>query len=217
MTIKYLGHASFLIRTKSARVVTDPFDAKAVGLKFPKIEADIVTISHAHDDHNAKSAVTGDPFVVELPGEYEKLGVRVAGVKYYHDEQKGAKRGENILFKIEGDDVAVLHLGDLGTTLDDETLDALGDVDVVLIPTGGFYTIDPDTAAKVVKQLEPSVVVPMHYQRPSLNPAIFKDLVGVEEFIKKMGVETPAPVKELAIKKEDLDGATKVVIMDSTG
>ncbi len=213
MIIKYLGHASFLIKTKQARLVTDPFDTKSVGLKYPKQEADIVTTSHAHPDHNAVGAVGGSPLVIDRAGEYEKQGMHIKGVQYYHDKNKGKDRGENILFKIESEGLSVLHLGDLGATLDDATLDQVGDVDVLLIPTGGFYTIDPAEAVAVARKIEPSIVIPMHYQVPGLNPTVFKSLVGVEDFIKKMGAEAAAPVHELTIKKEDLDASTKVVVM----
>jgi hypothetical protein len=105
MEIKYLGHASFLIKTKTAKIVTDPFDPQMVGLKFPKVEAEIVTVSHNHQDHNQVALVLGNPTVFDWPGEFEKMNVRIFGFKTYHDKEKGAKRGENIIFKIEAEGI----------------------------------------------------------------------------------------------------------------
>ena len=107
MDIKYLGHSSFLIKTKTARIVTDPFDPEMVGLKFPKTEADVVTISHNHKDHNQFKNVSGingvDPLIIDMPGEFEKLGVRIFGFQSFHDKTHGSERGENIMYKFESE------------------------------------------------------------------------------------------------------------------
>lgn len=119
MEIKYLGHSSFLIKTKTAKIVTDPYDSHMVGLKFPKVEADIITISHHHQDHDKADQVgfsqTGVlPLVIDIPGEFEKQGIRIFGFKSYHDKKQGQERGENIIYKIEAEGISVLHCGDLG-------------------------------------------------------------------------------------------------------
>lgn len=213
MQIKYLGHASFFIKSKGARLVIDPY-GEYIGLKFPRIEADIVTVSHAHADHNAIHAVAGNPLIIDWPGEYEKMGVRITGYKYYHDKDKGAERGENVLFKIEADELSILHCGDLGTVPEDKFLDEIGEVDVLMVPVGGFYTIDSSEAIELIKKVEPAIVIPMHYNRRELDQKVFEKLTGVEEFLKKMGVETKAPETQLNIKKEDLEGEMKVVVME---
>ena len=203
MEIKYLGHASFLIKTKKAKIVTDPFDPQMVGLKFPKVEAEIVTISHQHQDHNRSDLVLGNPTVFDWPGEFEKMGVRIFGFKTYHDKEKGVKRGENIVFKIETEGISLVHCGDLGLVPDDDFLDRLGNVDILLVPVGGFYTIDPSEAYELVKKIEPAIVIPMHYNHPKLNQEVFGSLSSVEEFTKKFGIEKPEILPKIVYKKEE--------------
>lgn len=212
MVIKYLGHASFLIKTKDARVVTDPFDSKMVGLKFPKTEADIVTLSHHHADHDKADLVNGDKLVLDWPGEYEKKGVRVFGFKSYHDKEQGAKRGENILYKFEAESISLLHCGDIGVVPDQELLDEIGDIDILFVPVGGFYTIDATEAQEVVKSIEPSIVVPMHYNHPDLNQETFGKLTGLDEFLKRFGVDSVQLVDQLNLKKEDLAEAEMKIV-----
>lgn len=214
MEIKYLGHASFLLKGKNASVVTDPFDPKMVGLKFPKMEADIVTVSHPHQDHNQSQLVGGSPLVINLPGEYEKQGVRVAGFSSSHDKKNGEERGKNILFKIEVDGVSILHAGDLGHLLTDEMIEEIGAVNVLLVPVGGIFTIDATEAAEVVKEIEPSIVVPIHYHSLKLIQSNFGKLAPVTDFLTKMGVSPSEPVKKLVVKKEELQEEMKVVVME---
>ena len=220
MEIKYLGHASFLIKTKTARVVTDPFDPEMVGMKFPKTEADIITVSHHHDDHDQVDLVsmpaTGSaPLIIEIPGEFEKMGVRITGYKSYHDDKKGEERGENILYKIEAEGITVLHCGDLGFVPDDGFLDEIGDIDILMVPVGGFYTIDAAQAEQLVKKVEPAIIIPMHYANPLMKN---KDLAGkltpVEEFTKKFGIEKPVALPKLIYKKEEGEAEMKVVVLE---
>ncbi len=219
MEIKYLGHSSFLIKTKTAKIITDPFDPKMVGLKFPKIEADIVTISHQHQDHNNFQAVLppegqSNSLIIDMPGEFEKNGVRIFGYLSYHDEKKGEDRGENVLYKIEAEGMMVLHCGDLGLVPDDDFLDMVGDIDVLLVPTGGFYTIDSEKAFELIKKVEPSIVIPMHYNHEKLNQQIFGKLARVEEIAKKFGLEKPETLSKLVIKKDELTEEIKLVVLE---
>lgn len=216
MDIKYLGHASFQIKGKTGSVITDPFDPKMVGLKFPSVAADIVTISHDHPDHNMKSLVTGTPLIIDIPGEYEKQKVRVTGWGVYHDSKNGAERGKNTIYKIEVDDVSILHCGDLGHTLSEELVEEIGPVDVLLIPVGGFFTIGPDEANQVIHEIEPSIVIPMHYNDPKLNQATFAKLAPLSDFLTKAGVSQIEPVKKLSLKKADMTEDMKVVVMEIT-
>ncbi len=214
MDIKYFGHSSFHIKTKEARVVTDPFDPKAVGLKFPKTEADIVTVSHHHHDHNYMAGITGSPLLLDWPGEFEKMKVRVWGFRSYHDKKQGAERGENVVFRIEAEDISILHCGDLGVVLTDDFLDDVGEVDILMVPTGGFYTIDAGEAVELVQKVEPKIVIPMHYNSPNLNQEMFGKLSTVDDFLKKIGSEPQPPVTKFTVKKEDLGEEMKVVVMD---
>lgn len=212
MEIAYLGHSSFRLSGKTSRVVTDPFDPKMVGLPFPKTTASIVTVSHQHEDHNKVELVGGDPLVLTIPGEYERGGVRVAGFEVYHDGQKGKERGATIMFRIEIDDITILHCGDLGQQISTEIIEEIGDVDVLLIPTGGIYTISPEEAKDVVSEIEPSIVIPMHYKAPGMSSA-FEKLSPVDAFITALGA-TPTYVEgKLRVVKEELGEETKVIVM----
>lgn len=212
MDIKYFGHSAFFIRSKDAKVVTDPFDPKMTGIKFPKTEADIVTISHQHKDHNFKEGISGTPLFSEMPGEYEKNGVRITGYQTYHDKKKGEERGENVAYKIEADGISILHCGDLGVVWDDSFIDQLGEVDVLMVPVGGFYTVDANEAVELVKKIEPSLVIPMHYKTAKHSKDA--EISPVDEFLKKMAVEGVSPTPKLTIKKEDLLDEMKTVVME---
>lgn len=213
MQLKYLGHSSFLIKTKDAKVVMDPFDPKTVGMKFPKQEADVVTFSHQHPDHNYGAGVSAEALVVDWAGEYEKKGVRITGYPTFHDKEKGAQRGENIIFKIEADEISILHCGDLGHTLTDEQVDEIGDVDILLIPVGGYYTIDAAEAVSIIHKIEPSIVIPMHYNHKDLDQKVNKDLAELDEFVAKYGSAPSETLDALTIKKEDLPEDTKFIVM----
>jgi len=212
MEIKYLGHASFLVKTKDAKLVMDPFDPKMVGLKFPKQEADVVTVSHPHKDHSYLEGVSADALVVEWPGQFEKRGIRIWGNRSYHDKQEGKERGENILYKIEAEGVSILHCGDLGVIPSDSQLDDIGEVHVLMVPVGGKYSLTADEAMELIKKIEPSIVIPMHYGRPELA---IEGLAPLDEFVKKMGIEQLEPVDKLVIKREDFntEQAVRVVVM----
>jgi L-ascorbate metabolism protein UlaG (beta-lactamase superfamily) len=190
--------------------VTDPFDEK-VG-KYPRgVSANIVTISHEHPDHNAAGLVEGNPFMVTGPGEYEVGGVSVIGVATWHDEQNGQERGMNTVYVIEMDGLRVAHLGDLGHGFSQQQLEELGSIDVALVPVGGYYTIDAKKAAEVVKQLDPWVVIPMHYKQEGVNVA---NLVGVEEFLKEMGKPETVPVPKFVISTDKLPEELQVVVLE---
>jgi len=215
MDIKYLGHSSFHLKGKTSSVVCDPFDPKIVGLPFSKIEAGIVTLSHAHDDHNYVEGVTGEPLVLDLPGEFEKQGIRINGYAAYHDAKQGEERGPNIIFKIEVDGVSILHCGDLGHAFDDEIIEEIGEVHVLLVPVGGHFTIDANKAKAIVAAVEPAIVIPMHYKEQKHAP-MFEVLADLSVFLKEMGVAEYEQQKKLTLKKEDFAASEqlKVVVMD---
>lgn len=214
MDITSLGHSSFRLRGKSASVVMDPFTADHVGIPFPKhTGADIVTVSHEHEDHNAISVVEGNPFVIFGPGEYEIKGVGIVGIGVYHDDLKGVSRGKNTIYRIEIDGISLVHLGDLGHELSASEVDSLDGVDVLFVPTGGVYTVGPAQAAKVVQEIEPTFVIPMHYDRPGLDQKIFGGLSGVDAFLKEMGKAEVAPQPKLTITKDKLPEEMQVVVL----
>lgn len=215
MEITYLGHSSFKIKTKSATVITDPFDPKEVGLKYSGVEGEIVTVSHNHKDHNAIDKVSSIKKVLEAPGEYEVSGVSLMGYRTYHDGKEGAERGKNTVFVIEAEGLRLVHLGDLGHALSDELVDEIGDVDVLMIPVGGFYTIGPKEATEIVSKIEPYFVIPMHYKVPDLSPSLGDNMLPVEDFLKESGIITEN-LPKFSLKKEDiLDGqSTKVIVLE---
>ena len=203
MIITWQGHSCFKIQDKmgtdGVTLVTDPFD-KETGLKVPNFEADIVTVSHDHHDHNNVGALRGTPFVIECAGEYDYKGILVEGIDSFHDDKKGEERGANIIYRIEVDDISVAHLGDLGTVLDNTQLEKLVGTDVLLIPVGGKYTLDAKKAVEVISQIEPRIVIPMHYKTDGLK---IDDLDPIDKFIKEIGL-TPSYEEKLKISKKDL-------------
>jgi len=219
MEIKYLGHSCFFIKSDNSKLVADPFDPQLTGMKFPKTEADTVTISHHHKDHDQSSQVAAPengiaPLIIDMPGEFEKMGFRIFGHRSYHDKKKGEERGENIMYKIEAESINVLHCGDLGYIPDDSFIDSIGDVDVLLVPVGGFYTIDANEAAELVKKIEPSIVIPMHFNHDKLNQSNFGSLIPVTEFLKKFGAENIQPVPKLVLKGSEFNEEMKIVLLE---
>jgi len=208
--IKWLGHSCFLISSDTGvRIVTDPFNEK-VGYELPVVEADIVTTSHGHYDHNNVSIVKGDYKHINMPGSVIEKGMEITGVLTFHDEAEGSKRGENVVFKFKVDGLNVCHCGDLGHILNEEQLDGLGKVDVLLIPVGGTYTIDALAACEVVKQLKPAVTIPMHFKTEVLGFPID----GVNNFLAKIGGGERVGSQEIKIDSENIGKLSKVIVLD---
>ncbi len=202
MTITWYGHSCFKITNQGGHltIITDPFDKK-IGLTPPRGSADIVTVSHDHFDHNNVKAISGEVFVINSPGEYEIKDIRIIGCSSYHDDKKGEQRGLNTIYLIEMDRVRLCHLGDLGQTrLTDHQLETIGQVDILMIPVDGVYTINARQAVKIIKQVEPNIVVPMHYKLPGLT----EKLADVKDFLKEMGLNGQGTVDKLTLKKKDL-------------
>lgn len=210
MDITWYGQSCFRLKGKSVTVVTDPFNPEYTGLKFPKLAADIVTVSHEHGDHNNVTAIEGSPFVVRGPGEYEVKGVYVVGVETWHDASGGKERGENVAYAITIDDVSVCHIGDLGHKFSPEQLEILNGIDMLLVPVGGVYTVDAEKATEIIAQLEPSIVIPMHYQIEGLK----FQLAPVSDFLKEMGKEEIQPISKLSITREKLPSETQVIVLE---
>ena len=210
MDVTWLGHGCFRLRGRGAAVVTDPYPP-TIGLKLSRMDAEVVTVSHEHDNHNYTQLVRDGAYEIHGPGEYEVAGVSVIGVPTYHDEQKGAKHGRNTVYLIEIDDVRVCHLGDLGHKLDDSEAEAVASPDVLLVPVGGRSAINGAQAAEVVRQLEPRYVVPMHYAIPGLKI----ELDPLDRFLKEMGVATSEAQPKLSVQKSSVaEYETKVVVLE---
>ena len=212
MDITWLGHSCFRLRGREATVVTDPCPPSS-GYSIGKPNADIVTISHGHENHSYKKGVAGEPVILDRPGEYEIRGAFVTGIGTYHDTDKGATQGPNTAFVIEMEEVRVCHLGDLGHTPTAQQVEEISGVGVLLIPVGGNTTIDEATAAEVVNLLEPAIVIPMHYQ----TEATKDKLASVDRFLQEMGAKDVEPLSRLSVTRSSLPQETKVVLMDYRG
>lgn len=216
MQIIWKGHSCFQIlaqkgKQESLKIVIDPYEEE-IGLKLSLLEADIALFTHDHHDHNNIKAIKGTPFLIANPGEYDVKGVFIQGIFSYHDEQEGKERGTNTIYTLEVEDMRICHLGDFGQKeLSAEQLEAIGDIDVLLVPVGGVYTIDAKTASRIVNQIEPKVAIPMHYALPKLKVK----LGGVEEFLKVMGAKSVVPEDKLVLKAKDLTTEeTKIVVLN---
>lgn len=211
MEIIYIGRSCFKLKGKDTTIVIDPYEPGQTGYKFPKMEADILLMSHQHYDHNYKEGVTGAKLVVDGPGEFEMNEAFIYGIDTYHDDAKGKERGHNTMYLIDMDGFTILHTGDLGHELSSEILEKMSDVDVLLIPVGGVYTIDAKTAGKVISSIEPSFVIPMHYKDGSEN----KDLEDLSKFLEAMGVEGNVKKEDrfkITTKSDETDD-TQVVVL----
>ena len=214
MDIYWYGQSCFKLKGKEASLVIDPFDPQFTGLTAPKpLTADVVLITHDHQDHNQTNLLEGEPVVFNGPGEYEVKGVVISGIASYHDDQLGARRGLNTIYHILFDGLNLVHLGDLGQSkLTEQQLTQIGEVDILLVPIGSVYTIDAKLASDIVAQLEPKIIIPMHYFIEGLK----FQLEGVDKFLKEMGVETVTPVPKLSITKERLPEESQVVVLSKT-
>ena len=207
MQIIWQGQALFQItssqgKNNTTRIIIDPF-SKEIGLRVPKLESEIVLVTHQHHDHNNANAVDGNPIIIDGPGEYESRGIFMKGIQSFHDNSQGKERGLNTIYTITAEDnIRLCHLGDLGQAeLSEEQLEAIGDIDVLMIPVGGVYTISSKEAVKIISQIEPRIIIPMHYGVPKLKVK----LEPVDKFLKAFGIKSLEPLKKLSIKKKDIN------------
>lgn len=215
--IYFYGQACFKVKGKTTSIVFDPYDDVYTGLPRLKVDADIVCVTHQHQDHNNSAVIKGaleneSPFVISGAGEYEKKGINIVGVSSYHDDSEGRERGENTIYVAAVDGVNIVHLGDLGQKkLTEEQVSELSTCDVLLIPVGGVYTIEASSAPDIIAQLEPKVIIPMHYKLPGLK----FDLASVDEFLKTMGKEGLEAVSKYSISQEKLPEEPEVVLLEA--
>ncbi len=216
MKIRYLGHSSFLLtESTGTAVVCDPYGDE-VGFSMPEVAANAVTVSHHHYDHDNVKAVAGNPVVLDKEQGYELSGVVINAVRSFHDEEHGAKRGENVIFKFRMDGLDVCHLGDLGEECSTELIESILPVNVLLIPVGGTYTIDAAMAKEYVDRIMPDVVIPMHYRVKGCN----LDIDRVDEFLSLFdgeNVEIEEADGEIDFSREEMDGEhTKIIVLNRT-
>lgn len=197
-------------KNNHVKIVIDPF-SEDMGLKLPKMEADILLSTHQHQDHNNVKAVSGNHFLIQGSGEYETKGVYIQGIDSFHDASQGKERGQNTIYTFEVEDLRICHLGDFGQKeLIPEQVEKIGEVDILMIPVGGVYTISAKEAVKIMSQIEPKIIIPMHYYLPKLKAKI----EGVEVFLKSMGVKKIEALGKLSIKKKDiLPEEAKIIVL----
>ncbi len=211
MKIRWLGHASFLITSDTGiRIITDPY-ATGGGIKYGEIteSADIVTTSHDHSDHNNVAAVRGKPEVVRGTGITKVRRIEFKGIASHHDEAGGRQRGNNTISCFGVDGLRVCHLGDLGHQLSDKQVAELGSVDILLIPVGGYYTIDAKVATQVCNQLKPRAIIPMHFKTDKCGFPI----AGVGEFLKGKDNVNSLDTSEVEFKQGELPSTTQIVVL----
>ncbi|HYA13427.1 MAG TPA: MBL fold metallo-hydrolase [Syntrophales bacterium] len=214
MKIKWYGHAAFKITTAGGtRIIIDPYQTGFSGgtLSYGSItdEADIVITSHDHGDHNYMKDIRGKCYRIKAEGDYEIREVKIKLIPTFHDSSKGKERGNNLISVIAVDGLTLTHLGDLGHDLSREILRTIGAVDILLLPVGGFYTIDAAAATKVMNDVNPKITIPMHYRTDKCSFPI----TTVQEFTKgKTNVRTMRE-SELAVTKESLPKELEIVVL----
>lgn len=181
-----------------------------MGYSLGKLTADIVTVSHRHPSHSYLQGVGGSPKSINGPGEYEISGVLIIGVASYHDNEGGSVRGKNTVYLMEVDGLSICHLGDIGHVLSDAEVEEIGDTDVLMLPVGGVNTIGATRAAEIIRQLEPKIVLPMHYK----TPVIDREIEPVEKFLKEMGIEPAEPRPKLSLSKSNLPASLQVSLLN---
>ncbi len=213
MKVRYYGHAAFLITSdQGTRIITDPYKPGAFGaMSYGKIpdEADVVVVSHEHDDHNSSGELPGNPEVVRTPGKRSVHGIEFNGIPTFHDSSSGKERGKNIIFSFTVDGITICHLGDLGHALTQNEVEAIGPVDLLIIPVGGFYTIDAKAASEVARQLNPSIIVPMHFKTGKCELPI----TTVEEFTQGKAKVNVMNSSEISLDKGDLPKETEIIVL----
>ncbi len=209
MEITWLGHSCFLIRGKEKTIITDPCHPD-LGYRLGEPEADIATLSHFHPGHSYIEGVANEPKQIKSPGEYEIGGTFITGVASFHDDKKGELRGKNTIYVIEMDGITLCHLGDLGHPLGPHLIEELGDVDILFLPVGEVSTIPIDTAVEIVRQLEPPIVIPMHYK----TEAFTGNLSLVDKFLDKMRIRELEARPKLSITSSSLPSSTQTIVLN---
>jgi len=214
MKLKWYGHSSFLFTSdQGTKIIIDPYEPGGFGgaIAYGPIpdEADIVLVTHDHADHNYVQGLRGKPQVVKGTGSHKAKSIEFKGIAAFHDERKGSERGQNTIFCFVLDGVKICHLGDLGHVLTDQEAKQIGPVDVLLIPVGGVYTIDPAQASQTAQRINPKIIIPMHYKTPHCGFPLAK----VEDFtLGKAGVKT-IKGSEVEIKKEKFPQAPEIIVL----
>jgi len=211
MEITWYGLSCFRLTERGlAAVVTDPYDSRATGFEALKLRADIVTISHAAPGHNYTNSVKGYEHLITGPGEYEIGGVFITGIQTNGHGKSNPYDPRNTLYVFDYDGVTVAHLGDLRRVPSQTEVEALGTVNVALVPVGGGGGLNSAKAAEVISLLEPGFVIPMHY---GISPGAIK-LAPLGKFLKEMGLGNVETLPSLKITRNSIPEETRVVVLE---
>jgi len=213
--IQFLGHSCFLITTGSGtRILTDPYDPSGYAgqMNYAPISepVDVVTVSHDHADHAGQRLVRGSPIIIKGDGKFAAAGVEFLGIGTFHDDSQGSRRGRNTVFVISADGLRIAHMGDLGHVLTADQAAEIGNVDIALIPVGGFFTIDAAQAEKVARQLDVNLVIPMHFRTDKCSFPI----ASVDDFVrgKPNVVRTGGSVLE--VSADSIPAERQIVVLE---
>lgn len=214
MKIRWYGHAAFnIVSDKGVRIIIDPYQSGAFGgaLSYGPIkdEADLVLSSHDHDDHNYTKDIKGRFQIINKAGTYTEKDITIKAIPSYHDPSKGKERGNNLIFVLDIDGIKIAHMGDLGHTLPKDMIDQIGPVDVLLIPVGGFYTIDSKEATRVVNDIKPVITIPMHFKTEKCSFPI----TPVEEFTRDKKNVKFAGSSEIVFTKDTLPKEQEIIVL----
>lgn len=210
MEITWFGHACCRLREKGVTVVADPCD-KTTGYEIPRMRTDVVTVSHDDPHHGYVRACGGKPFVINGPGEYEVKGVFITGIPTYHGKMREIKSSPNTVYLYEFGGISVCHLGNLAHVPPQSQIEALGDIDVLLIPAGGSNEhLKAAEAAEIISLLEPKIVVPILYHtgRTTLK------LASISTFLKEVGIPAPDPIESLKVAASTLPEETEIILLE---
>lgn len=211
MEITWYGHSCFrLTERRMATVVTDPYDHNVVGYKALNLRGNIVSISHDAPGHNYVSAVKSRPRIIDGPGEYEIGGVFITAVQTNSTRRNGKSEAKNILCVFDYDGINIAHLGDIRRVPHQSQIEALGTVDIALVPVGSGNGLNAAKAAEVVSLLEPGIVIPMHYSTPDSK----LKLDSLDKFLKEMGISHVEPVPSLKVIKSSIPSETRVEVLE---
>lgn len=204
MELKFNGHSCFSLKTNQGiQIITDPHS------KLSSLEARIVTVSHNTTNHNQTSKVGGSPQILDWPGEYEIEGIAITGIDASNQE-----RGEsNIIFKFILDQVRVCHLGDFSGKLTDKMLDKIGNIDILIVPVGGKNSLNAEQAKKIIEDIDPRIIIPMHYQGEEIDA----ELDSVDKFLREMGKSNIEPQDSFSATRSSLPSDdSEIVVLKSS-
>lgn len=207
MKIKYFGHSCFMLSyEKDPVLITDPFDPSVTFT--PCVErCDAALVSHDHFDHNYTASLQGDFSIIREAGAYIVGGARITAIPSFHDEKGGALRGKNLLMRIDCEDLSIAHLGDLGHMPNAEQMELLKDLDVLMLPIGGTYTIDTPQAEALIKALSPRHAIAMHFR----TDAYEINIARCDAFARDM--QAAFMPREIAFTRQSVDALPPVMIL----